>query len=212
MTGAGIARAAAALTGLAVACLLLATLGDALASMMRYTATLMALNQIVPPFLLLGMGRFARRIPGALWWADPLVALTAFGALSIAVSVPQVLSRSLANALFSLPVGLLELGFGLLFWAQAFPWTRQIRGDVALAGYLTLGNLPMMCVAVIWMTSGALLYAPYVDIVCLWNLTPLEDQHYAGFIMLLSSLPMQIIAAWYLVCGLFPERKAAGEG
>lgn len=194
--------------GAVIAVAALHSLGDALASMMRYTAVLMGLGQVAAPLLLLGLGRYAQRSPFQNWWRDPLVALTAFVALSISVSVPQVLSRSLANALFSLPVGVLELLLSGMFWAQALPRTRRISSDLLLAAYLTLGNLPMMIVAVIWMTSPHLLYVPYLNIICLWNLTPLDDQHYAGFIMLASGLPLQVMAAWYLVAGLLPGPRA----
>lgn len=185
-------------------------LSSTLASMVSYTAALMALNQIAPPLFLLAAGAMARRAPASSWLYDPLVALTVFGGLSILVSMPQILSRGLANALFSLPIGGLELLSGLLLWAQVMPWTRPIRSDLWLAGYLTLANLPMMVVAVIWMTAGNVLYAPYLNLICLWNLPPLDDQHYAGFVMLAAGFPLQVLALWYLVEGLHAaHRKSA---
>jgi putative membrane protein len=192
-------RLALVAAGLLAVALAFADLANPSASMIAYTADLMVLNQLAPPLLLAGAGRSLPRLPLAALLLDPLVALMVFGGLSTAVSAPQLLGRSLANALFSLPLGLLELIAGLLFWAQLFPATRQVRSPLWLALLVTLGNIPMTAVSVIWMTSGSVLYAPYLNILCRWNLTPLQDQHYAGFVMFLAGFPLQVMAIWHLV-------------
>jgi putative membrane protein len=65
------------------------------------------------------------------------------------------------------------------------------------------------------MASQTLLYTPYLDVVCLWNISPLQDQRWAGFVMLLAGLPLQIVSLWLLVrlrrpaCSHLPRRDYA---
>ncbi|MBB2169239.1 cytochrome c oxidase caa3-type, assembly factor CtaG-like protein [Gluconacetobacter aggeris] len=185
---------------LAASCL---GLRDPLASMTQYTTALMVMGQVVPPFLLLALAgpttRQAAPVRVAGWTRDPGVAAALFGGLAVATGLPSILDRSLANALFSAPLGLLDLLAGLLFWAQLMPGSRVIRHDPMAGAYALLGSLPMTVVAVIWMTAPRVLYAPYLDVLCRWDLTPLQDQHWAGFVMLVAGLPLQVVGAWLLV-------------
>lgn len=194
-------RLAAAGAGTALLTASCAGLRDPLASMTQYTAGLMVLGQVVPPFLLLAMPMTTNRRPAhvAGWARDPGVAATLFGGLAIATGLPSILDRSLANALFSAPLGLLDLLAGLLFWAQLMPGSRVIRHNPLAGAYALLGSLPMTVVAVVWMTAPRVLYAPYLDVLCRWDLTPLEDQHWAGFVMLVAGLPLQVVGTWLLV-------------
>lgn len=188
--------------GLGAALLAAASLGlrDPLAAMTQYTAALMVLGQVVPPFLLLALPA-ARTGPARVagWLRDPGVAAMLFGGLAVATGLPSILNRSLANALFSAPLGLLDLLAGLLFWAQLMPGSRVIRSDPLAGLYALLASMPMTAVAVVWMTAPRVLYAPYLDVLCRWDLTPLQDQHWAGFVMLVAGLPLQVVAAWLLV-------------
>ncbi|GBQ19003.1 cytochrome c oxidase assembly protein [Gluconacetobacter sacchari] len=190
--------------GIGMALLTVAGLGlrDPLASMTQYTFALMVVGQVVPPFLLLATTAApgtAAPVRLAPWWRDPGVAAALFGGLAVATGLPSILDRSLANALFSAPLGLLDLLAGLLFWAQLMPGSRVIRHDPLAGAYALLGSLPMTVVAVVWMTAPRVLYAPYLDVLCRWDLTPLEDQHWAGFVMLVAGLPLQVVGAWLLV-------------
>jgi putative membrane protein len=201
-----------ALAGLAAgACMAGSVLGlrDPLASMASYSAALMVLNQWVPPLLLMSVpaGQWTRwrgtAAPApasglAGWLLDPWVAITVFATLSVLVSLPGIFEPALANALFSAPLGLLELLSGLLFWAQLSRSLRTFRYDWQSGWYALFGSLPMMAVATVWMLSADILYMPYVDVVCQWNISPLADQHWAGFVMLATGLPLQIAAAWRL--------------
>ncbi|WP_323990074.1 cytochrome c oxidase assembly protein [Nguyenibacter sp. L1] len=195
--------AAAGASLLAASCL---GLRDPLASMAQYTLALMVLGQVVPPFLLLAWpGKAGGAASPTGWLRDPGVAAVLFGGLAIVTGLPAVLDRSLANALFSAPLGLLDLLAGLLFWAQVLPGTRIIRSNPGAGLYALLGGVPMTVVAVVWMTAPRVLYAPYLDVLCRWDLTPLQDQHWAGFIMLVAGLPLQVTGAWLLVAPP-PER------
>ncbi len=201
--------------GVAAATLLAAAsfaLKDPLQSMATYSAGLMVLNQWVPPLLILAVPvRTLQRWRGAPapapapgwrgWLLDPWVAATVFAIVSTGVSLPGIFEPALANALYSAPLGAIELLSGTLFWAQAFRALRTIGRDW-LAGVLVLaGSMPMMTVAVVWMTAPHVLYMPYLNLICRWNITPLTDQHLAGFAMLAIGLPLQVAGAWCAVGG-----------
>nr|WP_301549767.1 cytochrome c oxidase assembly protein [Methylorubrum thiocyanatum] len=200
---------AAGVVGLAV--VLGAGLGlrDPLASMASYTAALMALNQIAPPLLLLALERPGPRTSQFLALAfDPVLALTAFCALSVTVSLPGILEPTLANALYAAPLGLFELTTGLMIWAQAAPATRQVRADWLASALLWIASVPMTAVAVVWMLSPDVLYTPYLDVICRWDVPPLVDQKWAGFVMFAAGIPMQLAAVWLLL-GLHGTRRDA---
>ncbi|MHB1667105.1 MAG: cytochrome c oxidase assembly protein [Thiomonas sp.] len=181
-------------------------LNNPLASMTDYTVALMTLGQVASPFLLLGFPPAARlqwRSSGNRWWAawllDPWVAAAVFVLLTLGVNLPGVFDTALADALFSAPIGMLLLVSGLMFWAQLLPGSTGI-GQRWVAGiYAWLASLPMMIIAAVWVWSGHVLYTPYLDVLCLWNLSPLDDQHYAGLVMFAAGLPLQLRAAWLLI-------------
>jgi cytochrome c oxidase assembly factor CtaG len=201
---AGTLRALGAVSGALVVVLAALELRDPLASMSSYTAALMALNQIAPPLLLLALphrirvGQRSRCKAGALvdLLLDPWAATTLFIGLSIAVSLPGVFDPSVANAIYAAPLGVLELLSGLLFWAQFMPATRRIR-RAWLAGVVAwIGAMPMTVVAVVWMLSPDVLYTPYLDVICRWNIPPLVDQRWAGFLMFVAGVPIQLVGVW----------------
>jgi cytochrome c oxidase assembly factor CtaG len=182
-------------------------LHDPLASMSSYTAALMALNQIAPPLLLLALpgpiraGRLARGKVGWLinFLLDPWAATILFIGLSIAVSLPGVFDPTLVNALYAAPLGFLELLSGLLFWAQFVPATRSIRQGWLAGALAWIGAMPMTVVALVWMLSPAVLYTPYLDVICQWNVPPLVDQRWAGFLMFVAGVPVQLVGIWLLI-------------
>lgn len=178
-------------------------LRDPLASMTSYTAAFMALNQLAPPLLLASLPpRWGRGSWLSDAFFDPAVALVFFIAVGVAVSLPSVLDPSLANALFAAPLGLLELTTGLMIWGQMLPATRRLRRGWQVAALVWIASLPMGAVSVVWMLAPRLLYAPYLDVICRWNLPPLLDQKWAGLVMLGAGIPMQLAAAWVLLeCG-----------
>lgn len=203
--GWGIARSGAAALAATAAAGAFLGLRDPLATMSGYTAALMVLNQVVPPLLLASVppgarGRAALMFPGAAGWLlDPWVAGALFSLLTIAVSVPAVLGPTLANALFAAPLGALELAAGLLAWMQLDPALRRLRADWRAGLFAWVCAVPMSVVAVVWMLADHVLYAPYLDVICRWDVTPLQDQRWAGFVMLLAGLPLQIAGIWMLV-------------
>ena len=198
-------RSLCAMLGCGTAALSSLGLQNPLASMAGYTAALMTLNQITPPLLLLAVPTHwwheaARAFPRTLAWAlDPWVGGMVFVLLSISVSVPGIFKPALAEALFSAPLGLLELLAGLLVWAQLVTGPRRIGANWK-AGLFSIGvGIPMTVVAVIWMMTPHVLYTPYLSVICLWNLTPLQDQQWSGFVMLAAALPLQLAGTWMLL-------------
>jgi putative membrane protein len=194
--GAGVAMTVVAARGL----------DDPLASMTDYTAALMVLGQVVSPLLLLGFPAEARagwhrgrhRI-WANWLLDPWVAFAVFVLLTVGINLPGVFETALADALFSAPIGLLVLVGGLLVWAQLLDGSRAIGRRWVAGIWGWFAGLPMMVIAAVWVWSGHVLYTPYLDVLCLWNLSPLDDQHYAGLVMFAAGLPLQLRAAWLLI-------------
>ena len=181
-------------------------LHDPLQSMTVYAGALMLLGQGVSPLLLLGVPRELRagwHRPQRRWWAqwllDPWVAVAVFMLLTLALNVPGVFDTALSNALYSGPFGVLLLVGGLMMWAQLLDGSRGIRRRwlAGLVGWLA--GLPMMLVAAVWVWSPRVLYMPYLDVLCLWNLSPLQDQHYAGLLMFIAGFPLQLRAAWMLI-------------
>jgi len=181
-------------------------LNNPLASMTGYTIALMTMGQIVSPLLLAGFPPAVRaqwRAAPNTWWSnwllDAWVAAAVFVIITLGVNLPGVFNTALADALFSGPIGLFLLLSGLMFWAQLLPGSTAI-GTRWIAGiYGWLGSLPMMIIAAVWVWSGQVLYTPYLDVLCLWNLSPLADQHYAGLVMFVAGLPLQLRAAWLLI-------------
>ena len=193
--------------GVLVVVLAILGLRDPLASMASYTAALMTLNQIAPPVLLLALPLSIRvSLQGhskgaalASLLLDPWAATILFVLLSIAVSLPDVFDFGLVNALYTAPLGGLELLSGLLFWAQFMPATRRIRPAWLTGAVAWIGAIPMTVVAVVWMLSPDVLYTPYLDVVCRWNVPPLIDQRWAGFVMFVAGVPVQLVGVWLLL-------------
>lgn len=215
----GTLRVLAAVAGTLVVALAALGLRDPLASMSSYTAALMALNQIAPPLLLLALpdtirvGLRGRGTGAALasFLLDPWAATTLFIGLSIAVSLPGVFDPSVANALYAAPLGVLELLFGLLFWAQFMPATRRIRPAWLAGAVAWIGAMPMTVVAVVWMLSPDVLYTPYLDVICRWNIPPLVDQRWAGLVMFVAGVPVQLVGVWLLLGLGAPQDRSANR-
>jgi len=181
-------------------------LHNPLASMTSYTIALMSMGQIVSPLLLLGIPPAVRarwHAPAHAWWSlwllDAWVAAAVFVIVTLGINLPGVFNTALANALFSGPIGLLLLISGLMFWAQLLAGSTSLPARWIAGVYGWLGSLPMMIIAAVWVWSAQVLYTPYLDVLCLWNLSPLDDQHYAGLVMFAAGLPLQLRAAWLLI-------------
>lgn len=175
-----------------------------LSSMSLYTAALMALNQAAPALICAAIPTRQWQQLNAFrsitdWLFDPWVAGAAFLLSSTAISFPSILDTSVANALYAAPIGCIEFCSGVLVWIQIYKQPTSFTSTVHQAVFALAVGIPMTIVAVVWITSSTVLYTPYLDIICLWNFSPLEDQRWSGFVMLLSGLPLQLVGTWRLV-------------
>lgn len=68
-----------------------------------------------------------------------------------------------------------------------------------------------MGVAAVWLYSPAVLYSPYVNVPCLWNLTPLQNQQISGLVMLMAGMPALALALMQVLGGLLKLSEAQGE-
>lgn len=200
-------RRACAAAGIGVCLAAAYGLAAPLASMASYTAGLMALSQIAPPLLLIGIpasadGRLFPIVrPAFAWLADPSIAVTIFMLFGVVVSLPGIFDPSVANALYAAPLGVLELLVGMLFWTQILPARRAIARNWLAGAVAIVGGIPMTVVALVWMLSDHVLYTPYVDVICRWDIPPLLDQKWAGLVMFVAGMPLQLLGFWYLIMG-----------
>lgn len=195
-------RIVSLLAGIVAAMLAVDGLHDPLASMAVYASSLMTLNQIAPPLLLLGIGpewrAGLRRTVIGDWLFDPWVAFSTFILFTTAVSLPGIFDTALADAVFAAPLGLFEFIIGVMFWTQLLPASKSITPSWPTGLYGWLGGTPMMVVGLVWLWSSHVFYAPYLNVICEWNITPLEDQRWAGVLMIIFGIPLQLRSIWVL--------------
>ena len=204
----------AALFGLGMVLLILTTQTAAvtltLNSMALYMARLMVLAEVVPPLLILGLPRGAgpdpRRPLGRLLGVllDPWVALAVWAAVIIFWNIPAGFNASVVTNTAAALLPALYLLSSLLVWGvvlRPLP-TVQPAGIGSRGWFGLLAALPMMAVAAVWLYSRQVLYTPYVGALCLWNLTPLDNQQISGWIMMVAGLPALALAFVQLMAWL----------
>ncbi|ABF44885.1 membrane protein [Deinococcus geothermalis DSM 11300] len=202
------------LFGLGLVLLLLATQSAATAwtlnSMALYMGRLMVLAEVVPPLLVLGLPRGIQidprrplgRVLGVL--LDPWVALAIWAAVIIFWNVPAGFNASVVTNTAAILLPALYLLSSLLVWAVVLrPLPSVQPAHIGSRGWFgLLASLPMMAVAAVWLYSQQVLYTPYVSALCLWNLTPLQNQQISGWIMMLAGLPAMALALVQLMAWL----------
>ncbi|HEX7029678.1 MAG TPA: cytochrome c oxidase assembly protein [Gammaproteobacteria bacterium] len=101
------------------------------------------------------------------------------------------------------------LGAGLLVWMSALGGSRVQRRERAVAGVsgLLLASMHMTLLGVLLALAGRPLYVHGIQ--AAFGLTPLEDQHLGGVIMLLAGGAAYLAGALYRVSGLLKERGDA---
>lgn len=171
-------------------------------SMALYMGRLMLLAEIVPPLLVLGIPRGIRinprgaaaRVLGVL--LDPWVALAVWAAVIIFWNVPAGFNASVVTNTAAALLPALYLLSSLLVWSvilRPLP-SVQPAGMGSRGGFGLLAALPMMAVASVWLYAPNVLYTPYVNALCLWNLSPLQNQQLSGWIMMLAGIPALALA------------------
>ncbi|WP_216319600.1 cytochrome c oxidase assembly protein [Deinococcus aestuarii] len=219
----------AVLFGLGVALLILATQSAAtnltLNSMALYMGRLMVLAEVVPPLLILGLPRGVQidprrplgRMLGVL--LDPWVALAVWSAVIIFWNIPAGFNASVVTNTAGALLPSLYLLSSLLVWGVVLrPLPSVQPAGIGSRGWFgLLAALPMMAVAAVWLYSRQVLYTPYVGALCLWNLTPLENQQISGWIMMVAGVPALGLAfiqlmAWLIELTDGDARPPAAKG
>ncbi|MBB5235262.1 cytochrome c oxidase assembly protein [Deinococcus budaensis] len=203
----------AVLFGLGMALLILVTQSAAttltLNSMALYMGRLMVLAEIVPPLLVLGLPRVhidprrpLGRVLGVL--LDPWVALAVWTAVIVFWNVPAGFNASVVTNTASALLPALYLLSSLLVWGVVLrPLPSVQPAGIGSRGWFGfIAALPMMAVAAVWLYSRQVLYTPYVSALCLWDLTPLQNQQISGLIMMLAGLPALALALVQLMAWL----------
>ncbi|UBV43234.1 cytochrome c oxidase assembly protein [Deinococcus taeanensis] len=186
-------------------------------SMALYMGRLMLLAELVPPLMVLGLPRLplnpqrgAGRLLNVL--LDPWVALALWTAVIIFWNVPAGFNASVvSNSAAALLPGLYLLS-SLLVWSVILrPLPSVQPADIGSRGWFgLLAALPMMAVASVWLYAPRVLYTPYVNALCLWNLTPLQNQQLSGWVMMLAGLPALALAFIQLFAWLVNLSESQG--
>ncbi|GGO27553.1 cytochrome c oxidase assembly protein [Deinococcus humi] len=196
----------AVMFGLGIVLLLITTQSRAAtltgSSMALYMGRLMLLAEIVPPLLVLGIPRTVKldprgasaRILGVL--LDPWVALAVWAAVIIFWNVPAGFNASVVTNTAAALLPALYLLSSLLVWSVILRPLPNVQpaGMGSRGGFGLLAAIPMMAVASVWLYAPQVLYTPYVNALCLWNLSPLQNQQLSGWIMMLAGLPALALA------------------
>ncbi|CAM3841672.1 cytochrome c oxidase assembly protein [Deinococcus frigens] len=171
-------------------------------SMALYMGRLMLLAEVVPPLLVLGIPRGVKINPrGAVARTlgvllDPWVALAVWAAVIIFWNVPAGFNASVVTNTAAALLPALYLLSSLLVWSVILRPLPNVQpaGMGSRGGFGLLAALPMMSVASVWLYAPNVLYTPYVNALCLWNLSPLQNQQLSGWIMMLAGIPALALA------------------
>ncbi|AFZ67981.1 cytochrome c oxidase assembly protein [Deinococcus peraridilitoris] len=189
-------------------------------SMALYMGRLMLLAELAPPLLMLGLpsGLLALHRSGPArrllsFVLDPFVVFALWTTIIVFWNLPIGFNASLVSATASTLLPVLYLLGGTLLWAVALNTVPQLNRLSVLGrgAFGFLSALPMMGVAAVWLYSPAVLYSPYVNVPCLWNLTPLQNQQISGLVMLMAGMPALALALMQVLGGLLKLSEAQGE-
>lgn len=187
-------------------------------SMALYMGRLMILAEVVPPLLVLGIPQGVQLSPrrglGRVLnlLLDPWLALAVWSAVIIYWNVPAGFNASVVTNTAAALLPALYLLSSLLVWAVILrPLPAVQAATIGSRGWFgLLASLPMMAVAAVWLYSPRVLYTPYVNALCLWNLTPLQNQQWSGWIMMMAGLPALALALVQLMGWLIQLSEGQG--
>ena len=163
-----------------------------------------------PPLLLLGVPRQAllplfvhrrsRRLLKAL--TQPARAVVVFLGVLLLCYLPVVFDATLVNALYRFGIGLAIFTAALIFWwpvIEPFPtWDRELAGLGKLL-YLFVGSSVLKALGFILALVPQPIYSLPVHVHPLWGLRPIDDQQYAGWLMVAAGA-LVLLAAATVIC------------
>jgi cytochrome c oxidase assembly factor CtaG len=77
-------------------------------------------------------------------------------------------------------------------------------------GLMAAGTLMLLYAMFDNSSSPDVLYTPYLDVICRWNIPPLVDQRWAGLVMFVAGVPVQLVSVWLLL-GLGAPQNRSGN-
>lgn len=171
-------------------------------SMALYMGRLMVLAELVPPLLILGLPRSILLAPRSVLGRvlnlllDPWVALAVWSAVIIFWNIPAGFNASVVTNSAAQLLPMLYLISSLMVWGVVLrPLPTVQPATIGNRGWFGLmAAIPMMSVAAVWLYAPKVLYTPYVSALCLWNLSPLQNQQFAGWIMMIAGIPGMALA------------------
>jgi putative membrane protein len=148
---------------------------------------------VAPPLIIAGLPawlvRLPLRDPATLRFMRlitmPLVAFAVFNAVQLLTHLPSAVDLALTHHWFHLGVHVALVGTALLMWWPILSPVEELpRLSYPLQmGYLFVQSLlPSVLAAFVTFADGVV-YDYYASAPRLWDLTPVEDQQYAGFVM-----------------------------
>jgi cytochrome c oxidase assembly factor CtaG len=164
----------------------------------------------VPPLLLLGVPRVvllplfvhrgSRRVMQAL--TRPSRTAVLFLVTLFLCYLPDVFNATLAEAWLRFIVGVIILATALLFWwpiIEPFPsWERELA-DLGKLLYLFIGSSVLKALGFILAIVPRPIYALPPGSPPLWGLSALNDQQYAGWLMVVAGT-FVLLAAASVIC------------
>ena len=192
----------------------------------RYLLTLhmvqhLVLMMVSPPLVLLGaVGMRAPSAPRGLrvaWGrlARPWPATLLLNAVMLLWHLPVLYDATLTNDLLHIVEHVTFVAAGVVFW---WPIVDPIRGpDVVPVGAfhkigaLVLGGIPPTALGFVFVMAHSAYYSFYAGAPRLWGLTPLNDQQFAGVVMLGVGNLVYFLAVTVIFLRMFgdPERDEA---
>jgi len=164
----------------------------------------------VPPLLLLGVPRaallplFARRRPRRVLQALTRPARTAvvFLVVLFGCYLPSILNATMAHEGLRFVMGLVILAASVLFWwplIEPFPaWDRELA-DIGKLLYLFIGSSVLKALGFILAIVPRPIYISASPTRSLWGLSAINDQQYAGWLMVCAGT-FVLLAAATIVC------------
>lgn len=188
-------------------------------SMALYMTRLMVLAEVVPPLLILALPKGIQISMQTLWGRalniilDPWITLLLWSAIIIFWNIPAGFNASIVSNTANQLLPALYLLSSAAIWCLVLrPFPTVQSNSIGSRGWFgLLAALPMMVVAAVWLYSKNVLYTPYVNALCLWNLSPLDNQQISGIIMMVAGLPAMILAVVQILAWLIELADQAGK-
>jgi putative membrane protein len=210
------------LGGVAILFLALVSPLDALSDGYLFTAHMwqhFMLAFLAPPSLLLGTPDWLLRPllkqPVLAWWlrllTAPLLAFASFNIIFMVWHLPALYEATLHNNAFHISEHLLFMSSGVLnWWPVLSPLPELPRLSYpARMFYLFAEAIPTSVMGAFVTFPATVLYPTYANAPRILNLSPMEDQQFAGLIMWIPAAATYLVALSLVFMSWFSHEQAA---